>query len=93
MNEDIIRIILVVLIFIGVILWFKTFIAIVKSDNVHIVKIVYFLVIVSVPPIGILYPIAPFLFGVVKKDIKGAPKRLKNSASFFSKIIGWLFRK
>jgi TRAP-type C4-dicarboxylate transport system permease small subunit len=93
MSEDTLDILLIILIILGAILWLKTFIAIIKSDNIRIIKLIYFLIIISSPPLGIFYAIISFFKAIVKKDLENAPHRIKSTVSFSSKIIKWFFQK
>jgi hypothetical protein len=74
-------------------LWIRTFFHIIYSDNMRITKIIMFMVIVSIPPIGVIYPIIPLLVSIVKYDAKGAPQRLEKAGQFAGTFVSWFFRK
>jgi TRAP-type C4-dicarboxylate transport system permease small subunit len=73
--------------------WIYTVIAIVRSDNIRLVKILLFLLATAVPPIFYLYALRGVLRRIIIHDLKGAPKRLALLKGVTSKAVNWLMEK
>jgi len=80
-----------ILVILAIILWVYSLISIWKSSLIKLYKFGLTILIFSVPPLGLVYPLkrAPiWFFNFLKWDAKGAGKRL----SIFSKLWSWLLK-
>ena len=90
--EESIKILYIVLAFV----WMYSFVSILRSHNRRIIKLILIILIIVIPPVGLIYPMK-FLVSpavkVVKYDVQGSGKRLNIFARVSKGLFGWLFEK
>ncbi|WNB75766.1 hypothetical protein [Methylomonas koyamae] len=95
--ENNIGIVGIALLAIAVMLWITSFIRILKSDNINLVKLILLASIFVIPILGIVYPLLPNFLKSVKKDFESAPERIEKAAEVARKvssgIFSWLIKK
>jgi len=93
---------LVILGTIAILLWIGAFISIINGDTRRITKLLLLILIFTIPPIGVAYPVFKFFGRSVANDIssgkvKQRTEKLTNHVGIMGRLVGsvfgWLIKK
>ena len=95
--DNALRAILIAALITAVVLWFVSFVRIFRSDNIRAVKLFLFFLIITVPPVGVVYPVYLAIKNPLKKELYRVPENMAAASVELGNtsygVLSWLLGK